>query len=136
MSKLYLVTSDEVATINKVAEDALKAAANAASTAADASSTAANAAQMALNASNKPISHSVSVTLLSASWSNNTQTVDVTNVTADNTVIVSPAPDSDNYSAYTENTVRCIAQDAGSLTFVCESEPTMDVIVNVTIINE
>ena len=78
----------------------------------------------------------VTVILPAASWMDNTQTVDVEAVTADNTVFVSPAPDADNFAAYTDSAIRCTAQGAGTLGFVCESAPSTDVTVNVTVINK
>ena len=82
------------------------------------------------------VSRSVAVVLPAESWADNAQTVNVAAVTADNTVIVSPAPAADNYAAYTENAIRCTAQGAGTLTFVCESAPSVDVTINVTVINK
>lgn len=80
------------------------------------------------------VSQSVTVVLSVSGWNGNAQTVNVPIVTADNTVIVSPQPAS--YEAYTENAVRCTAQGAGILTFACESAPSTDVTVNVTVINK
>ena len=82
------------------------------------------------------VSRSVAVVLPDESWADNAQTVNVAAVTADNTVIVSPAPAAGNYAAYTENAIRCTAQGAGTLTFECESAPSIDVTVNVTVINK
>lgn len=82
------------------------------------------------------VSRSVAVVLSAESWADYAQTVDVEAVTADNTVFVSPAPAANNYAAYTENAVRCTAQAAGKLTFVCESAPGTDITVNVTVINK
>lgn len=82
------------------------------------------------------VTKSAVITLPAASWADNAQTVNVAAVSADNTVFVSPAPNAENYAAYTENAVRCSAQAAGSLTFVCESAPSVDVTVNVTVINK
>lgn len=80
------------------------------------------------------VSQSVTVVLLVSGWNGNSQTVNAPIVTADNTVIVSPQPAS--YEAYTENAVRCTAQGAGTLSFVCESAPSGDISVNVTVINK
>ena len=71
------------------------------------------------------------VTLTAAGWSSNTQTVDVSNVKADSTVIVSPAPES--FKAYGESGIYCSAQAEGKLTFTCEDVPTADLTVNVVI---
>ena len=71
------------------------------------------------------------VTLAANSWSSNKQTVSVTGVTADNTVIPSPAPAS--YAVYAENGVYCSAQAAGKLTFTCESVPSSAITVNLAV---
>ena len=72
------------------------------------------------------------VTLTVAGWgSNNTQTVNVTGVTATNAVIVTYAPASK--SAYTSADIYCSAQGAGTLTFTCTTKPTVAVNVNVMI---
>lgn len=73
------------------------------------------------------------VTLVVADWSANTQTVDVTGVTATNSVIVSPAPASQ--SDYTTAGILCTAQGAGTLTFTCTATPTNAIDVNVLILN-
>ena len=73
-----------------------------------------------------------SITLTAGGWSNKTQTVIVTGVTASNTVVVSPAPTSyENYNAYG---ILCTAQGANSLTFKCDIAPTTSVVVNVLIV--
>ena len=84
--------------------------------------------------SDNAVSRSFTLTLPAQLWSQNAQTVSAPAVTADNTLIVSPAPAS--YEAYTENAVRCTAQSAGILSFICESAPSTDVTVNVTVINK
>lgn len=74
---------------------------------------------------------SIAVTLATANWSNNTQTVNVAGVTANNAVIVSAAPAS--YLSYSEFGVYCSAQGAGTLTFTCDSTPDVNLTVNVLI---
>lgn len=71
-------------------------------------------------------------TLISSWWSSNTQTVSVSWVTADNTVIVSPAPA--NIEDYVEAKIYCTAQWSGTLTFTCDSEPSNDIVVNIAIL--
>lgn len=71
-------------------------------------------------------------TLTVVGWSNNTQTVNVTGVTASNTVLVTYAPSSK--AAYTEADIYCTAQGAGTLTFACTTAPTEAITVNVMII--
>lgn len=74
---------------------------------------------------------STTVTLPSASWSGNAQTVGVAGVTANNIVWVSPAPAS--FTAYADSLVRATAQGAGTLTFTCDGTPSVDITVNVVI---
>lgn len=80
------------------------------------------------------VSSSFAVLLPAAGWANNAQTVTATGVTADNTVVISPAPAS--YTAYAEGVVRCTSQGSNSLTFACDDAPTDDLAVNVTVINK
>ena len=68
-------------------------------------------------------------TLTASKWSNKKQTVSVSGVTANNLVMVSPAPDSHN--AYAEANIRCVAQAAGSLTFECEDIPSVAIVANI-----
>lgn len=65
-------------------------------------------------------------------WSGNSQTVNVTGVTASNNVIVAAAPASQ--SDYSACGIICTAQGAGTLTFTCDSVPTTGITVNVLII--
>jgi hypothetical protein len=74
----------------------------------------------------------LTVTLTSAWWSSNTQTVSATGVTASNTVFISPSPS--NYSDYTDAEIYCSAQGSGTLTFTCGTEPTSNITVNVFLI--
>lgn len=67
--------------------------------------------------------------LLAANWSSNTQTVNVTGVTANNVVMVSPSPVS--ATEYAQCGILCTGQAAGTLTFTCTSVPTNDLTVNV-----
>ena len=76
-------------------------------------------------------STSTTATLTTVGWSNNSQTVNVTGVTAGNNVIVSAAPASQ--SDYTSAGVFCSAQGAGTLTFTCTTTPTNAITVNVVI---
>lgn len=71
------------------------------------------------------------ITLTVVGWSDNAQTVDVSSVKADSTVIVSPAPAS--FKAYGEAGIYCSAQAADKLTFTCDSVPTAAITVNVVI---
>lgn len=71
--------------------------------------------------------------LNASGWSGKQQTVSVPGVTADNTVLVTPAPGS--YVAYGEAVVYCSAQASGTLTFTCDEVPTANLTVNVLIMN-
>lgn len=72
---------------------------------------------------------SATATLAVAGWSNNTQTVNVTGVTATNVVFVSPAPAS--AADYASAGIVCTAQGAGTLTFTCTTVPSNAITVNV-----
>lgn len=74
-----------------------------------------------------------SCTLTLEGWSDLSQTVNVTGVTANNTVIVTPSPSS--YAIYGESGVYCSAQADGKLTFMCVNDPTTNLIVNVLILD-
>ena len=75
----------------------------------------------------------IQVTLTSAGWNSKTQTVTATGVTASNTVIVSPDPS--GFNDYVDWVIYCSAQWSNSLTFTCTSEPAVDIVVNVVILN-
>lgn len=74
---------------------------------------------------------SVTVTLPSASWVGNAQTVSVAGVTANNIVWVSPTPAS--FDAYTKGLVRATSQGAGTLTFTKSKDVTVDLQVAVVL---
>lgn len=76
---------------------------------------------------------SLSVTIATSDWSNNTCTKTASGVTASNTVIVSPA--SASYEAYGEAQVRATAQGANQITFACTDVPSSSLTVNVAILN-
>lgn len=76
---------------------------------------------------------STSVSLASGSWSSNKQTVNVSGITANNIVIVTPAPAS--LTSYGEAGVYCSAQAAGKLTFTCTDVPAATLNVNIIILN-
>lgn len=79
---------------------------------------------------------SATVTLSANAWSGNSQTINVSNVTASSLVTVAPVPTSQNRTAYLESGVYCSAQGAGTLTFVCEDVPSVNLNVNIQIINK
>lgn len=72
------------------------------------------------------------ISLLAASWSNKSQTVNVTGVTADNTVLVSAAPSS--IDEYISCGIICTEQDEGTLTFTCKITPLNNLSINVVIL--
>lgn len=74
---------------------------------------------------------SVTVTLPSASWVGNAQTVSVAGVTANNIVWVSPTPAS--FDAYTKGLVRATSQGAGTLTFTKSKDVAVDLQVAVVL---
>lgn len=84
-------------------------------------------------AKKQDVINTITVTLSSASWSNDEITVTATWVTATNSVIVSPVPSS--ISDYTSAGIYCSAQGTDSLTFACSTTPYTDIAVNVMIIN-
>lgn len=71
-------------------------------------------------------------TLSASKWSNKTQSVSVSGVTASNTVIVSAAPSS--HTNYCEASIYCSAQGSGTLTFTCDTVPTADITANIVIL--
>ena len=72
------------------------------------------------------------VTLSVSSWSNNSQTVTCSGVTADNTIIVAPAPES--IESYGKAEVKCMSQSLNSLTFTCSKTPETTLNINVLIL--
>ena len=74
-------------------------------------------------------------TLTTSGWSNNAQTVTVQGVSADTSaqlIYVSPASKA-AATAWGEAGVFCAGQDANSLTFVCDSVPSSNITVNISI---
>lgn len=75
---------------------------------------------------------STTPTLTVAGWSNKSQTISVTGVTASNVVLVSPAPAS--ASDYAAAGIICTAQASDSLTFTCETVPTSAIDLSIVIL--
>lgn len=75
-----------------------------------------------------------SVILPASGWKNNSQTINVSNVTDRSLVVIAPAPA--YRKTYQEADVYCSAQGAGTLTFACEEVPGGNLNVNIQIINE
>nr|DAF65710.1 MAG TPA: hypothetical protein [Bacteriophage sp.] len=73
----------------------------------------------------------VTVTLSASGWTDKTQTVSVTGVTASNVVFVGAGENKDNQTAYAKAGITCTGQAAGTLTFTCDTVPTADITANV-----
>ena len=74
------------------------------------------------------------VTLTTSGWSSNTQTVTVSGVVASKTAqLITPIPSDSSRSAYYEAGIMCTGQAANSLTFTCQTVPTIDLAVYVVI---
>lgn len=71
-------------------------------------------------------------TLTGAGWSDGSQTITVSGVTASGTVLVAPSPASQE--AYAAAGIKCTAQAANSLTFTCKTAPTEALTVNVVLL--
>ncbi len=82
----------------------------------------------------QPMHIARTVEIAVADWDEDTNqcTKSVADVTADNSLVVSPSPDS--FSAYCEAQIRAPAQGDDSITFVCENIPDTTVTVNVMIL--
>ena len=79
-----------------------------------------------------PTIYAYTVSLTAAGWSDKSQTVTAAHVTANNLVQVSPAESS--FEAWRTAQIRCTAQGAGTLTFVCGGDaPTDAVTYNVVV---
>ncbi len=72
------------------------------------------------------------ITLTAAGWSSNTQTVNVTGMTA--TGVVFPCPIPADQADYTSAGIICSAQAAGTLTFTCDTVPSADIDVSVVML--
>ena len=67
------------------------------------------------------------VTLKAAGWTNKTQTVTVAGISSDEAAQrIIPIAHADSRSAYNEAGCRGVGQGEGSLTFECETVPSMD----------
>lgn len=79
--------------------------------------------------------YTTTVVLNVGGWSNNRQTVSIDNVDvsdmSNSVIIVSPNPSS--HLEYSENGIYCIEQLSRELTFMCDSVPNVNVMVNVAI---
>lgn len=77
-------------------------------------------------------SKGVAVVLAADGWANNTLTVNVEGVLADNNVLVAAAPAS--REAWNDAEIYCNAQGNNTLTFICGSVPAENVTANVVIL--
>lgn len=73
------------------------------------------------------------ITIATSAWSNNTATVSVSGVTADNAVDVAPVEQT--FDAYINAGIRATSQGSGTLTFACKTVPTVAISVNVKVYN-
>lgn len=105
------------------------AAENKATAAENAATAAANSAADAALAADACKHKAFTVTLTAAGWSNSEQTVAVTGLGAENTVIICPAPGSQD--AYYAAGVKATGLVAGALTFACSTTPSVNLVVNV-----
>ena len=74
------------------------------------------------------------IALTAAGWNNNTQTISISEVGANNTILV--GAEIASQTEYRNCQVQCTTQISGSLTFTCVTVPTNDLIVNVTIFTD
>ena len=79
------------------------------------------------------ITNKIVGTLLADGWIDNLQTIHVSSVTSDNVVIVGSTIESLEY--YSDFGVVCTGQSDGSLTFTCESKPSVNITVNIVTID-
>jgi hypothetical protein len=77
------------------------------------------------------------ITLTTSGWNKSTkqQTVDVSNVTANNIVFVSANTSASNYNVCSNSHIRCVSQTAGKLTFECIVIPSVNVTMNIVTID-
>lgn len=71
------------------------------------------------------------VTLKATGWINKTQTINLSTIKATSLLWVTPVPAS--LKAYSEAMIFASSQSAGTITFVCDDIPTVD--LDVTIVN-
>lgn len=79
---------------------------------------------------------SATVRLSAGNWSKNSQTISVSSLNVTNSSLVTVAPAPTFRKAYLEADVYCSAQGAGTLTFSCEDVPSVDLEVNIQVINQ
>lgn len=70
------------------------------------------------------------LSLPASGWSNKSQTVTLTGMTATKSVIVQP--NKATASAYSSAGITCTAQDTNTLTFTCDTTPTSEIKIDVT----
>lgn len=79
---------------------------------------------------------SVLVTLSATKWSNNSQTVNVSGILADESKQqIIPIPKNTSMAAYREAGILCTKQAANSLTFTCSSVPSVNITIFISIQN-
>ena len=76
----------------------------------------------------------VTITLTASGWSNNTQTKTVQGISADEEdQLIQPVPKTTSQAAYYAAGILCTGQAANQLTFTCQTVPTEDLTVYITI---
>lgn len=78
-------------------------------------------------------SSELTVSLVVANWSNNTQTVTATGVTTTNSVVI--APTTASKEDYLRAGIYCSSQGTNSLTFTCDTVPSNTVSVSVLVMD-
>lgn len=74
------------------------------------------------------------ITLASSAWSNNTQTITVQGILADESKqLIQPMPAMASQNAYAAAGIACTLQETDSLTFKCQTVPTENITVFVTV---
>lgn len=76
-----------------------------------------------------------SITLLASGWVTNQQTLTAAGVTLFNTVLVSGGENRANLLAYSAAGISCIDQGVNSLTFECTTAPSIDLMVNIEVLD-
>ena len=82
-----------------------------------------------------PLISSFTKTLTASGWSNNTQSTSVLTVTTSNSIVVGPAPPQSNVEVYARSRVLATSQTTGGITFTCIETPTVDLTVNILVLN-
>lgn len=85
-----------------------------------------------LNKPTIPNIYGLTLTIPSTGWANNSQTINVNGITEETLLESSYAPES--RSSWIDADVYCSAQGNGTLTYTCETVPTVDLTANIVIL--